>query len=116
MVVCIFATMSKGQKSECVISFPRRWLAEVLTQCRAVGGLLHQLRKGAGLHPRYTQFDADETMTLDKFIRIEINKGMLQDHSDFMNDWNILGEMFYEFGNEHGDEFNKQHKRKKSKT
>ena len=55
-------------------------------------------------------------MTLDKFIRIEINKGMLQDHSDFMNDWNILGEMFYEFGNEHGDEFNKQHKRKKSKT
>ena len=105
--------MSKGQKSERTTSFPRRWLNITLTQCRAVGGLLRHLRMAAGLHPRYTKPDAH--ITLDQFIRIELNKGMLQDHSDFMHDWDILGELLYEFGNEHGDEFNKQHKRKKTK-
>lgn len=114
MVVCIFATMSKGQKVERIICFPRLWQNIVLTQCRAVGGLLRHLRMAAGLHPRYTKPDAH--ITLDQFIRIELNKGMLQDHSDFMHDWDILGELLYEFGNEHGDEFNKQHKRKKTKT
>ena len=106
--------MSKGQKSERTTFFPRRWLNIVLTQCRAVGGLLRHLRMAAGLHPRYTKPDGH--ITLDQFIRIELNKGMLQTHGDFMRDWDILGELLYEFGNEHGDEFNKQHKRKKTKT
>ena len=106
--------MSKGQKVERIICFPQQWLNVVLTQCRAVGGLLRHLRMAAGLHPRYTKPDAH--ITLDQFIRIELNKGMLQDHSDFMHDWDILGELLYEFGYEHGDEFKKQHKRMNTKT
>lgn len=105
--------MSKGQKVERIICFPQRWLNVVFTQCRAVGGLQRHLRMAAGLHPRYTKPDAH--ITLDQFIRIELNKGMLQDHDDFMYDWHSLGEQLYEFGNEHGDDFNKQHKRKNKK-
>ena len=116
MVVGIFATMDKGQEAESVSSFPRRWIAVMLTQCRTVGGLLRQLRKEAGLHPRYTSIDVNEEMTLDKFIRIEMNKGMSQNHHDFMREWTILGEQLYEFGNEYGDEFNKLHKMKKKKN
>lgn len=113
MVVCIFAAMSKWQKTERITSFPQRWLNVALTQCRTVGGLLRHLRMGAGLHPRYTRPDAH--ITLEHFIRIELNKGMLQSHADFMRDWVMLGERLYEFGNEYGDDFNKQHKRKKTK-
>ena len=108
--------MSKGQKEKRIGSFPLQWQSEALTQCRAVGGLLRYLRMGAGLNPRYTKLDADKAIGLDKFIRIEMNKGMLQDHDDFMSDWNIMGEQIYDFGNECGDEFNLLHKRKKSKT
>jgi len=114
VVVSIFAIMSKGQKSERISSFPRQWLTVALTQCRAVGGLLRHLRMGAGLHPRYTKADSPHKLTLDQFIRIELNKGMLQNHIDFMHDWEVLGEQLYEFGNDYGDEFNKLHKRKKT--
>ena len=103
--------MRKGQKSECITSFPQRWLNTVLTQCRTEGGLLHHLRNEAGLHPRYTKIDAH--VSFDQFVRIELNKGMLQDYKRFMRDWNALGKLLYKFGNEHGDEFNKQYKRRK---
>ena len=103
--------MSKRQKSEYVILFPRRWLAEVLTQCRTVGGLLSLLRNEGGLHPRYTKIDCDHDLSVENFIRIEVNKGMIQDYNAFMKQWKELGEMIYNFANEHGDEFNKQYKK-----
>ena len=108
--------MNKGQKTEHIISFPCQWLKVALIQCRAVSGLLRNLRMEAGLHPRYTKADSPRKLTLDQFVRIEMNKGLLQNHRDFMQDWDILGEELYEFGNEYGDEFNRQHKRKKTKT
>ena len=105
--------MDNGQKEETISSFPQRWLAIMLTQCRAVGGLLHFLREGAGLHPRYTNIDNKKSFLLNHFLRIEINKGMFQDYTKFMDEWNTLGELIYKFANEHGDEFNKLHKRTK---
>jgi len=94
-----------------VINFPRQWLREVLIQCRSVGGLLRLLREEGGLHPRYTHADAKQKLLLEQFIRIEVGKGMLQDHDVFMSHWQKLGELIYDFSNEYGDEFNKLHKK-----
>lgn len=91
--------------------FPRLWLEEVLTQCRAVVGLLRQLRTDGGLHPRYTLMDDDHDLSVENLIRIEVNKAMIQDYDDFMEDWKKLGEMIYSFADEQGDEFNKQYKK-----
>ena len=90
--------------------FPRLWLEEVLTQCRAVVGLLKQLRTDGDLHPRYTLID-DHDLSVENLIRIEVNKAMIQDYDDFMEDWKKLGEMIYSFADEQGDEFNKQYKK-----
>lgn len=90
--------------------FPHLWLEEVLTQCRAVVGLLRQLRTDGGLHPRYTLID-DHDLSVENLIRIEVNKAMIQDYDDFMEDWKKLGEMIYSFADELGDEFNKQYKK-----
>ena len=95
------------------IDFPRQWLKEAVTQCRTVGGLLHFLRNEGGLHPRFTDVEASDDIPLEAFIRMEVGKAMLQDQPIFMKQWQTLGERIYSFGNEHGDEFNKQCKRKK---
>ena len=116
MVVRIFATMKNGQKAEDLKSFPLQWQTVALTQCRAVDGLLHHLRSDAGLNPRYIKLDSDKLIGIDKFVRIEMNKGMLQDQDAFMQDWKALGEQIYEFGNKFGDSYNLNHKRKKTKT
>lgn len=108
--------MNEGQKEEVIKSFPLQWQSEALTQCREVGGLLRHLRTAAGLNGRYTKLDSDKAIGLDKFIRIEMNKAMLQDHDEFMREWDIMGEQLYAFGNEYGDVFNLLHKRKKTKT
>ncbi len=36
---------------------------------------------------------------------------MVQDENQFMVEWNYMGKMIYEYGNEHGDEFNKQYEK-----
>jgi len=101
----------RNGKRDHIVYFPRQWLAELLTQCRRVGGLLHLLRTEGGLHPRYTKMDSDQEISVECFIRIEVNKAMIQDYDEFMQHWNKLGEMIYTFGNEYGDEFNKQYKK-----
>lgn len=101
----------RNGKNEHIAYFPRRWLAEVLTHCRTVGGLLHLLRTEGGLHPRYTKIDGDRDLSVENFVRIEVNKAMIQDYDEFMQQWNKLGNMIYTFGNDYGDEFNKQYKK-----
>ena len=113
VIVSNFATMKKGQKEEGIKNFPLRLQEVALTQCREVGGLLRHLRSAAGLNPRYTKVDSDKAIGFDKFIRIELNKGMLQDEEDFMKDWINLGKLIYGFGNECGDEFNLLYKKVK---
>ena len=71
------------------------------------------LRNEGGLHPRFTDSEACDDIPLEAFIRMEVGKAMLQDQPVFMKQWLILGEWIYCFSNEHGDEFNKQYKRKK---
>jgi hypothetical protein len=93
--------------------FPRQWLAKVLTQCRAVGGIMSLLRWNGGLNSRYTKSDGSQKLDLEKFIRIMVNKAILQSYQGFMDDWMALGQKLYKFGNNHGDEFNKLYKRKK---
>ena len=116
MVVRIFATMKNGQKAEDFKSFPLQWQTVALTQCRAVGGLLRHLRAEAGLNPRYIKLDSDKPIGIDKFVRIEINKALLQDKNAFLQDWESLGILLYEVGNTYGDIINLNHKRKKNKT
>lgn len=92
--------------------FPRQWLEEVLTQCRIVAGLLSQLRTEGGLNPRYTKIEDDNCLSVENYLRIEVNKAMIQDRKGFMKDWNRLGEMIYTFANDQGEEFNRQYKKK----
>ncbi len=91
--------------------FSRQWLEEVLIQCRRVKGLLFHFRSQAHLNPRYTLYDTEIDLDLDTILRIEINKAMVQDENQFMVEWNYMGKMIYEYGNEHGDEFNKQYEK-----
>jgi len=55
--------------------------------------------------------DDDHDLSVENLIRIEVNKAMIQDYDDFMEDWKKLGEMIYSFADEQGDEFNKQYKK-----
>ena len=55
--------------------------------------------------------DSDQEISVECFIRIEVNKAMIQDYDEFMQHWNKLGEMIYTFANKYGDEFNKQYKK-----
>ena len=87
----------------------------MLTQCRALRGLLYMLRTHGGLNPRYTKIDEKADLTVENLIRIEVNKAMMQDCDEFMRQWNKLGKMIYTFGEEYGDEFNKQYKKTKTK-
>ena len=100
---------------EHIVYFPRQWIAEVLTQCRALRGLLYMLRTQGGLNPRYTKFDDNQDLSVENLIRIEVNKAMIQNYDEFMRQWNKLGKMIYAFGDEYGDEFNKQYKKTKTK-
>jgi hypothetical protein len=101
----------KHREHDHIAFFPRRWLAEVLTHCRTVDGLLQLLRTGGGLHPRYTKIDDGHDLSVENFVRIEVNKAMIQDYESFMKQWNDLGKMIYDFGDKNGDKFNKQYKK-----
>ena len=60
----------------------------------------------------------DEDIRKDKLeylLRIEINKAMWQEKDKFMEQWNALGHIIYEYSDKYGDEFNKQYESKRKK-
>ena len=45
----------------------------------------------------------------EHLLRIEVNKAMELDETQFLKYWIHLGKIIYVFANEHGDEFNKMY-------
>ena len=109
--------MNKNNRAIHSIYFARRWLEEEFTQCRRIKGFLHFLRTSGHLHSRYTSFEFDEKKyTVENLLRIEVNKAMELDETAYLEHWNRLGRMVYEFANMHGDEFNKQYGRNENQN
>lgn len=102
--------MNKIKSTKNTIYFARRWLEEEFTQCRGIKGFLRFLRTNGHLHWRYTSFDFDEKKyKVEHLLRIEVNKAMELDETQFLKYWIHLGKIIYVFANEHGDEFNKMY-------
>jgi len=109
--------MNRHHESKYSVFFARRWLEEVLIQCRRMKGFLHFLRKVGHLHYRYTSFDIDEKKyTVENFLRIEVNMAMVLDESEFYKNWSKLGRMIYDLANNNGDEFNEKHEKRKYRS
>ena len=111
--------MNRRQKNKLAHYFARRWLEEVFTQCRRIEGFLRHLRMSGHLNCRYTSFDFDEQRyKAESFLRIATNMAMVLDEQEFFEVWDRLGQMIYEEGSNHGDEFNEiygKHDREKGK-
>ena len=108
-------TMNKQRKPKHTVYFARQWLEDVFIHCRSLKGFLLHLRTHGHLNPRYTSLHDETMLDIEKFLRIEVNLSMVEDKDDFLNHWMKIGIKIYEFGNEHGDEFNKLFMSKKAK-
>ena len=107
--------MIENLKTKYTIYFARRWLEEVLTQCRRMEGFLNHLRRDAHLNSRYTSLDFDvKKYTIEKFLRIEVNIAKEFDKEEFYEHWQHLGDMIHNLAIKHGDQFNRQYERTKT--
>jgi hypothetical protein len=111
--------MNVHQKPKHAVYFARQWLEDVLTQCRQIAGLLQHFRTNGHINARYTSLNMEDEdirkYKLEYLLRIEINKAMWQEKDKFMEHWNALGHIIYEYSDKYGDEFNKQYESKRKK-
>ena len=102
--------MNNKQTDKHSVYFARQWLEELLTMCRRTKGFLYHLRRSGHMSYRKTSFDnTADHLTIEDFLRFMVNMAMVHTAEEFFKYWNILGEMIYEYANEHGDEFNEQY-------
>ena len=87
--------------------------------CRQIAGLLQHFRTNGHINARYTSLNMEDEdirkYKLEYLLRIEINKAMWQEKDKFMEHWNALGHIIYEYSDKYGDEFNKQYESKRKK-
>lgn len=93
--------------------FARLWLEKVLTWCRRRRGFLYRLRTCGHMHCRLTLLGKDpQKISIEDFLRIQVNMAMEFTKEEYFEQWNELGNMIYSLAEESGDEFNEQFCRK----
>lgn len=106
--------MNNKQSDKHAAYFARQWLEELLTWCRGRRGFLHRLRTCGHMHGRISSNNQNiSKFSLQTLIRLLVNIALECTEKEFMELWNKLGIMIYQYADEHGDEFNEQYAKHK---
>ena len=102
--------MNNKQTDKHTVYFARQWLEEVLTMCRKTKGFLYHMRTSGHMSYRKTLFNISPgKVSIEDYLRIEINLAMVDTEEDYLKHWTDLGKKIYQFANEYGDQFNEQY-------
>ena len=103
-------SMNNKQRDKHIVYFARQWLEEVLTMCRKTKGFLYHMRTSGHMSYRKTLFNISPgKVSIEDYLRIEINLAMIDTEDDYLRHWTDLGKMIYQFASEYGDLFNEQY-------